>query len=395
MKDENKLYRRWWFESWQCRQAEAWLSGLAQQGWQLESIGERRAVFTQCEPAVLEYSCVFHRVKENVEVKEGEKDIFDIYKEAGWKYTGFHKNMLVFCAPNGAKPPDGYANSPAELLKLERRYFLMEALTSAVIMLIIPIITLYADKMGTLADVLLHSDIKLLIAIVYMLSSAAFFVRAVACLVRAKKRIDDSGETVQPGGESAYKKGIAWKIAERCIGVSLAFFLIFSDFLYWPGNNPQLPQEPLAVISVSDIAGAGNSDSTGKANYYSVKHDLLYPKQVESIENANLKMETAHPEERAVTLYVEAYHALTPWLACLLADQFAKDRGSDGFFSGQLAACKDAMGFDRLWARSGQAGERSVLLAVQGSDVYRMSYDGNATVGALASALKDRLTDGK
>lgn len=77
----------------------------------------------------------------------------------------------------------------------------------------------------------------------------------------------------------------------------------------------------------------------------------------------------------------------------LLGTLLANYGDGDGFMwlvPTPIQARSITLGFDRLWTGENVHGS-SVLIAVQGNNVYSMFYDGDQSADALASTLKAKI----
>jgi hypothetical protein len=225
MENEKKLYRRWWFDDWQAAQAEEWLTDLAEQGWQLEYIGNWFAKFKSSEEALLSYFCVSHRFMSD----EDDKNAKDLYAKAGWSYVdNYEEKLHVFCAPKDTKPPDAAAKSPAGQLRLEKRHYRNEAISSAFIIVFLPLFFLLVGGISWLQDAFQLKDFGLIISIILYPAVPFLLAWDIVKILRLKRRISEGAEQECGGGESGYRKTIAWRRAIRILEIAIFVLPIVS-----------------------------------------------------------------------------------------------------------------------------------------------------------------------
>lgn len=105
-----------WFWVWQDEQEEAWLRGMALQGWHLQSIGFPCIyTFAAGEPRDDIYRLDYLKERKDF------ADYVQFFQDAGWERVGEYNNWQYFRIGNtGIEPPEIFSDTPSKIQKYRR-----------------------------------------------------------------------------------------------------------------------------------------------------------------------------------------------------------------------------------------------------------------------------------
>jgi Protein of unknown function (DUF2812) len=106
------------FGAWNDRKEEAWLRGMAREGWHLEKIGVFSYLFRKGEPADIVYRLDFQIGKFN------QKEYLGLYRDAGWEHVGRSGAFYYFRTPAGGGDPEIFTDTASRIQKYQRMLLL-------------------------------------------------------------------------------------------------------------------------------------------------------------------------------------------------------------------------------------------------------------------------------
>jgi hypothetical protein len=371
MKEKNRMRRIWWFKDWQLEQAEAWLSDLSAKGWRLESLGLAHAVFGKHAPERLKYKCVLHSDEASAEP----------YRQAGWSHMvdlEGRRNLFVLAAPADADTAALPADQTQQV-SLMKRAIRGKALFCSVVMLIFCLFFYVVfSNPQVFVHFLLENDVFLLsiaaLLVAFVVYQAVTFKAALSELKRQK-------DCAQGGGARPYAKTLMFARFFCALFVALLVLALFPA-RYFKSDTGAADKSkgvhiPLLQAIAEEPANAWMRQGDG-VYYHRRSHGVLFP-------NQSFEMQAIFAEDSDASIMLEygSYRAAAPWLAALLAEQFARESGIGG-----LTAREDALGFERLWLYDHPGRPLSYMLAVKGSSIYSAALmDGPVTAEEMAKML--------
>lgn len=116
MNTQTSLNKFKWFWAWDDEKEEAWLSAMAQQGWQLQAItGPGSYRFTAAEAQKTVYRMDYFY--------GGNKDYpnyLQLFADAGWEHIGVLGGWQYFRKPASAGQPEIYTDNASKTVKYQR-----------------------------------------------------------------------------------------------------------------------------------------------------------------------------------------------------------------------------------------------------------------------------------
>lgn len=358
------MARFWPFEVWQAKQAEAWLEGMAEQGWRLAFIGMLAAHFVKREPAQVRYKCAG---RSNFESFEEEEKLKEKYKLAGWRYIDNTWRLLVFC-DDGNADTEEVPVDPVRHAKIVKRTIVNQCFWF-VAFLVAAVYFIYSQISNPWDFItsLLHKNISLLAAAGFAGLSAYHFIRKVIWLRAEHFRIYGDN----PSGEMRTDRlnrfaGKAKATLLILAIIAIGFWAVPSYIRFLP---PPAKPVALGLSDVVDFSIPQTTDETVTDDYSNGDFSLLFPEQHISIQGP---------------IKCLSVHALFPGLAQLLAEQTAVVLFFDTEQKGD-----EAYGFDRFWSYS--SSNLNSILAVKGCDFYHIDFFGSISSDELAKALLNKI----
>lgn len=381
----------WWLENWQLAEQEAWLEEMSSQGWHLLKTGIGRATFEQGEPQNYRYRCDVFPAD-----NWSEQERLTLYQEVGWEHVAQRGLVQIFRAPADKSIPEIHTD-PGEHLRNLRR-LLPGRLGEVSFPFILLAILAIAGSLST-AEALLASDLMFMISIVFLLGWAVLNIGALLQLRRYMRSI----RRRQPPTHS-----IDWRKQKRRRQVSgalvaLVFVLTWghkvAGMVSETPDFPPIPDVDLPVVRLSQVIGdswyassvvnsQGYFEGRGDVfNYFRQEGGLLVPEQYSLAESVKLPVNAT--EADSMYFHCDAYRAISPNIARVLASSLAKRRPFYPYRSNlPLIAAADSHGFDGLWVLD-QDNQKDAI-AWQGDWVYYISYNGSESLDQVLGALQDQ-----
>jgi hypothetical protein len=108
------------FGAWNDRKEEAWLRGMALQGWHLERIGIFSYVFRRGDPADIVYRLDFQSSG-----KFDLREYLGLFRDAGWEHVGRNGAFYYFRTPAGSGgDPEIFTDKASRIAKYQRMLLL-------------------------------------------------------------------------------------------------------------------------------------------------------------------------------------------------------------------------------------------------------------------------------
>lgn len=369
-----------WIPLWRTAELEAWFAEMSLQGWELQEIEDKSAVFNRTEPKERRYHCMIYEpykrkkgTSYNEELKldkESRKNQREAITQAGWQNVTENDYIAIFSSQGPLDYPVEPKQRLQEIISLYKR-------TTRKLM--IPWVSLWmlfscfliaiTIRIGIgFRDLLLSPFLHIILfLLLYSILKIPFLLVWRQYRVKMLRRYY-AGHLLELSAEGDYitakRRQIPVIIVKwATVGIILLFFILPVANYYAQsiieGKYPPIPNKGVSILRLSDINPAFETaaeDYGNSHNFCRSYPTLLYP-----VHRTLFEYDTGYE------FMFQEYKAISPWLAEMIyqTDFLLED------LCNQKIDKPEQYGFDEIWV--GIIDHRKnefFITAINGSTIY-------------------------
>jgi len=354
-----------WFDDWNIREQETWLSDMALEGWTLIKIGRVFATFEESETQEVTYRCGMLFADDQITQQK-----IELYRESGWEYIGSRKYISVFREIKNQQVREIYLN-PVERTKTIsslQENIKKKGILAIISALLLILLNVWALQINPVQIFLTDSSI---LSIYTIIVSILIVIHMINGMIHIRKlanqfMLDETDQFSINYGRIIFRKKLL-KVCEIMIAISL-IVMIVKMIAIDQKHDEGVFQDDLPVLQLSDIVEGIDDEQLTASNYaddYYVSSSILVPKQYELYQSIS---EDDHGGEN-LSISSELYDGRNEWIAEKLIHALVK-RYSE-YQPGYQLISHDY--FDALWIAKGHL--NITFIVRKETTVYYLRYD--------------------
>lgn len=387
--DRERKVKVLWLNEWNIEEQEAWFMDMARQGWQLEHLGLWMVTFVEAPPQEISYRIEIAKKSHGI-----EEERIQLYDDAGWDYVTSRRFVHVFREKEANEAAEIHTDPTlqAESIEILKKNIWKNGIAVILFTVSIIILRLYTFSHLT-STYLLNNQVigDIFITIVYL----SLVFECISGIIHITSLIRKLRKGIGFQHNLNYKRILNRK---RFVGLSILFLwvLLFVVLIItMPTQNadkmyPEVPEEEVPVISLTDVEGVNLSQVTfntngierKRDNHFAEESSILVPKQSILRQRFMIPDETWNNtrEKYQPEINSKKYEALTTGIAEKLIDILLEEHyKQEQFIENKMT------GFDEYWKMADHS--MVTIFARAGKRVYDINYYGNESIEELNKHL--------
>lgn len=387
--DRERKVKVLWLNEWNIEEQEAWFMDMARQGWQLEHLGLWMVTFVEAPPQEISYRIEIAKKSHGI-----EEERIQLYDDAGWDYVTSRRFVHVFREKEANEAAEIHTDPTlqAESIEILKKNIWKNGIAVILFTVSIIILRLYTFSHLT-STYLLNNQVigDIFITIVYL----SLVFECISGIIHITSLIRKLRKGIGFQHNLNYKRILNRK---RFVGLSILFLwvLLFVVLIItMPTQNadkmyPEVPEEEVPVISLTDVEGVNLSQVTfntngierKRDNHFAEESSILVPKQSILRQRFMIPDETWNNtrEKYQPEINSKKYEALTTGIAEKLIDILLEEHyKQEQFIENKMT------GFDEYWTMADHS--MVTIFARAGKRVYDINYYGNESIEELNKHL--------